>query len=123
VTDRGTRLDPNWEPSPKNIAFAESIGCNWKWEAPKFKAYWLSKAGAGATKLDWDMTWDNWARKAVERMGGPVIASAVQSITKPKESIPEIARRLGYAWAITPSGARRQLRPGDALRPGERLAP
>lgn len=36
-------------------------------EAAKFKDYWLSLSGRNATKLDWQATWRNWCRNAIER--------------------------------------------------------
>lgn len=33
-------------------------------EAEKFCNFWISKSGAGATKLDWHKTWINWILKA-----------------------------------------------------------
>lgn len=36
-------------------------------EAERFKDYWLSESGAKAAKLDWQATWRNWVRKALER--------------------------------------------------------
>lgn len=35
-------------------------------EAAKFKNYWASKSGGSATKVDWKLTWMNWALKAEE---------------------------------------------------------
>jgi hypothetical protein len=39
-------------------------------EAAKFRNYWIAKAGAGASKLDWSATWQNWIINACEH-GGP----------------------------------------------------
>ena len=36
-------------------------------EVERFKDYWLSESGAKAAKLDWQATWRNWVRKALER--------------------------------------------------------
>jgi len=36
-------------------------------ELEKFKNFWISKSGAGATKLDWDATFRNWLLTAKER--------------------------------------------------------
>lgn len=35
-------------------------------EADKFRDYWMSNAGKTAVKLDWQATWRNWVRKAIE---------------------------------------------------------
>jgi uncharacterized protein YdaU (DUF1376 family) len=64
VSKRGSRIDPEWT-LPKEWA-------DWAKEqrptldvqsvADQFKDFWISKAGAGATKLDWQATWRNWVR-------------------------------------------------------------
>lgn len=38
-------------------------------EAEKFRNYWTSKSGSGATKVDWMATWHNWILKACEDFG------------------------------------------------------
>lgn len=38
-------------------------------EADNFKDYWHSKAGANATKLDWEATWRVWMRKQPKSNG------------------------------------------------------
>lgn len=60
---RGTRLPDDWSPTPDDLAFAEQHG--WSGdplttEVLKFRNYWTSKSGAGATKLDWHRTFCNW---------------------------------------------------------------
>ena len=60
---RGTRLPPDWEPTQVDINFAVSHG--WsderiKVESLKFRNYWTSKTGQGATKMHWGRTWQNW---------------------------------------------------------------
>ncbi len=39
-------------------------------EAEQFAAYWTSKAGSNATKLDWHRTWIAWALKAEGKRNG-----------------------------------------------------
>jgi hypothetical protein len=60
---RGTRLPHNWVPNQININFA--VSHNWQdgligVEGLKFRNFWTSKTGQGATKLNWDRTWENW---------------------------------------------------------------
>lgn len=60
---RGTRLPDDWELGADNLKFAQGRG--WRLaeieiEAAKFRNYWTSKAGAGARKVNWDRTWQNW---------------------------------------------------------------
>ena len=35
-------------------------------EADKFRDYWLSVSGSKGVKLDWQATWRNWVRKALD---------------------------------------------------------
>ena len=63
---RGTRLPDDWTPSDEEVQWAESQPrrVNVSMEAEKFRDYWTSKAGQGATKLNWTRTWQNWIRNA-----------------------------------------------------------
>lgn len=72
VSGRGSRLPPDWDPGESGFAFAAQQGLtNGKaqGELAKFRDYWTAKAGADATKADWQATWRNWVRKAVEHGG------------------------------------------------------
>lgn len=66
----GTRLDLSWKPTPDTMAWsmdqARQVGLDITREWAKFQDYWQAKAGAGGRKVDWDATWRNWIRKAVE---------------------------------------------------------
>lgn len=42
-----------------------------KYQTTKFINYWRGRAGAGATKVDWVATWENWMFKAQEDITGP----------------------------------------------------
>lgn len=67
---RGTRLPAGWQPSrtPANEAAEQALSRDQlRGELAKFVDYWAAKAGAQATKLDWDATWRNWIRNAAER--------------------------------------------------------
>uniref|UniRef100_UPI0035D03964 hypothetical protein n=1 Tax=Bartonella sp. OT172YNZD TaxID=3243572 RepID=UPI0035D03964 len=64
--NRGCRLPDDFEP---DYDFAIEAGLpseRVKVEIAKFRDYWRSKAGANATKIDWQATWRNWIRKAVD---------------------------------------------------------
>lgn len=66
---RGSRLPPDWSPGESGFSFAASVGMNRSRadaEAAKFIDYWASKSGKDATKNDWEATWRNWVRKAME---------------------------------------------------------
>jgi uncharacterized protein YdaU (DUF1376 family) len=62
---KGTRLPAEWFLPWDWEAWA--LGAGWdqetvRIEGEKFRDYWHSKAGSGATKLDWQATWRNWMR-------------------------------------------------------------
>jgi hypothetical protein len=77
---RGTRLSEDWRPSEPTIAWSRQmsgeVDITAEWS--KFQDYWLSRAGAGARKTDWDRTWKNWLRKALDdsRRRGPTRTAA-----------------------------------------------
>lgn len=76
---RGTRMAPDWQPSPENRSFASSRGvpeAEIAKEAQKFRDHWLSKAGPGGVKLDWDATWRTWIMKACEWRGWAPLTQA-----------------------------------------------
>lgn len=62
----GTRLSEDWRPTLETMTWSRScadrVDITNEWA--KFQDYWMSKAGAGARKVDWDRTWKNWLRKA-----------------------------------------------------------
>lgn len=58
--NRGTRLSKDWVLPDEWKAWAMSQGADATLEGEKFYNYWISKAGQGATKLDWGATWKNW---------------------------------------------------------------
>lgn len=65
---RGTRLPADWVPEswpgpdddPRTVLTLELQ------ELPKFRDYWISQPGQKGVKADWNATWRNWIRKAVE---------------------------------------------------------
>lgn len=64
----GTRLQEDWKPTEATMAWTrQQVGLDITNEWSKFQDYWLSKPGAAARKLDWDRTWKNWVRTAIER--------------------------------------------------------
>ena len=69
----GARLSADWQPSSSELAYATSAGLSERqisFEVEKFRNYWLSRTGAGATKRDWSATWRNWVLNALERQHG-----------------------------------------------------
>ena len=69
---RGTRIEPEWSPSlndretARNEGFSDSEIDR---EALRFRDYWVSRAGPGGVKLDWQATWRNWVRTSAEKLG------------------------------------------------------
>jgi hypothetical protein len=62
---RASRLDADWKPNEELVRWSrtEFPGLDVIAHTDHFVDYWVSKAGAGATKLDWDRTWKNWMRR------------------------------------------------------------
>jgi hypothetical protein len=69
IPKKGRRLPPDWSPSPANRQYAADLGLNADRTADDFRGYWLAKAGAGAVKLDWSLTWQGWCRREADRRG------------------------------------------------------
>ena len=71
-TKRGTRLPDDWRPTRCEANSAVEDGHPLDWldtQLASFCDYWHAKAGAQATKLDWDATWRNWLRRANDQPG------------------------------------------------------
>lgn len=67
---RGSRLAPNWFPTPTDYAFASSEGLTREEinrEADRFRDYWTAASGRNACKLDWQATWRNWIRSDLRK--------------------------------------------------------
>lgn len=67
---RGTRLPDHFKLDQATIDWTtkqpnpHKINPNTEYE--KFRDYWRAKPGKAGIKLDWDATWRNWWRKALE---------------------------------------------------------
>jgi len=75
TSKRGHRIPGDWAPSEHLLAWARDNGLAEAviaMETDNFRDYWQAKAGADATKLDWDKTWRTWMRKRMT--GGPALA-------------------------------------------------
>lgn len=69
VCKRGARLPDDWKlpvdwQQWARVNFPATSAEAVTLEADKFRDFWCSKAGQGATKLDWQATWRNWCRTA-----------------------------------------------------------
>lgn len=88
---RGSRLPPDWQPSPELCEFAASLRLDPAHIAANFRDYWHAKPGAGGRKANWPATWRMWCRKEAER----TVAHARQG-PPTKLSQNEIMRRAIY---------------------------
>lgn len=86
---RASRIPADFEPIPEPEA---ESGIDRQKELSNFRDYWTSKARDN-TKLDWQATWRQWARKA-DRPGVSRFAKPAQNITVPsrQERDPELTR-------------------------------
>lgn len=67
--DRGSRMSHEWRlPSAwGEWAMGEGLPeLSVRREADRFRDYWLGRPGREGTKLDWEATWRNWIRKALD---------------------------------------------------------
>jgi hypothetical protein len=104
---RGRRIPVDFTVTPEMVAWANEHcpGIDGRTETQKFVNYWRSATGKGATKLDWELTWQNWLLNARDRYGAGARASPngakpsttdirVNAILALKETLPEQQRTL-----------------------------
>lgn len=66
---RASRLPSDWKLPKRWGEWAAESGVPEKrirFEAEKFRDYWLAKAGKDAAKRDWFATWRNWIRRVLD---------------------------------------------------------
>jgi hypothetical protein len=100
---RATRLSPEWWPSVEDVNYAIAKGLSEQrvsTESEKFRNYWTAKSGAGATKLDWHATWQNWIITAAQQTGGPQNGQRKQSSSDRALELAELARSAERARGI-----------------------
>jgi uncharacterized protein YdaU (DUF1376 family) len=66
---RGRRLPQDFAMTEEHRKFASEIGADVDREFPKFRDYWIAQPGQKAVKTDWNATFRNWLRRAVETNG------------------------------------------------------
>lgn len=69
---RATRLPDDWVLPTEWKEWALRIGLQPREvvrEAAGFKSYWLNCAGGKGLKLRWELTWQVWCRRTLERAG------------------------------------------------------
>ena len=61
---KATRLSADWTPSAEDREYLTTKRPDLEIDlvAENFRDFWISKSGAGATKLDWSATWRTWVR-------------------------------------------------------------
>ena len=94
---RGTRIDPDWQPSQADLQHAFKKGLTndtTREQAERFRDYWISKAGAGGVKLDWSATWRNWIASYCERSAKAGRSNPVRNNGKPQTFLGETLRLI-----------------------------
>ena len=82
---RGSRLSSEWQIPDDWIAWAAQQGIASqaaRFEADKFRDFWISKPGQGGVKSDWQATWRNWIRNVITR--DPKMAQQQQQSKRPR---------------------------------------
>jgi 5-methylcytosine-specific restriction endonuclease McrA len=101
---RGSRLEREWWPSTSEVDYALAKGLDLDHvniEAQKFRNYWTAKAGAGATKLDWTATWQNWILNAKESRNGQAKPDIIERGRRLADRARELERQ--YAADFKPA--------------------
>lgn len=96
---RATRLPDDFPVTDELAAWAATEAPN---AGPRdhedFCDYWHAKAGKDATKLDWDLTWKRWMRKASDerasRPGGRAASSPRPGPDQRAAEVADLAARL-----------------------------
>lgn len=69
---QGTRLDPDWKPSPQDYAYARSLGYDEKIIdelVEDFRFYWIDGPGRNKTISGWNKRFQVWCRSDKRRPG------------------------------------------------------
>lgn len=109
---KGHRLPEGWQPKPLPTEIAEGVA-GWvpgaiEREMSKFRDWAASAPSSKALKSDWDATWRNWLRRAIEDGKHNRTGNTGQGRTS--AAAQEVLRRIGGSGA--PLGA-------DAGRTGD----
>lgn len=72
---RGTRLPEDWEPAALTESLAAISLADAAKELERFRDWAAAAPGEKGVKLDWDATWRNWLRKAMEEGRVKVVAN------------------------------------------------
>src|SRR5207248_4930287 len=63
---RGTRLPQDFAITEEHRKFASEIGADVDREFETFRDYWIAQPGQKGVKTEWNATFRNWLRRAVE---------------------------------------------------------
>lgn len=94
---RGIRIPTGWAPSDELITAMRVQGIPdplARRELLKFRDYWAAQPGAKGRKADWDATWRNWLRRAVE-MQPNARPNGNTPLGSTEEHMARVAARLG----------------------------
>lgn len=85
VKQKGSRLSAEWQIPDDWITWATQQGIASqaaRFEADKFRDFWIAKPGQGGVKSDWQATWRNWIRNVISR--DPKMAQQQQQSKRPR---------------------------------------
>jgi hypothetical protein len=97
---RGRRLPPEWAPGANLVAWAREQNLPDEYcrrQTEKFVDYYTAQTGAKATKADWDATWRNWIRRAVEERPPAAAGTKSRQQQETDDLFERAARRMGVA--------------------------
>jgi hypothetical protein len=91
---KGCRIPKDFGLTDERRAKAVAQGLNPELELEKFTNYWGAKAGASATKLDWDLTWNSWCLNGAEFLARDAGRRGRAPSPSPSERDAKEARKL-----------------------------
>jgi hypothetical protein len=107
-TRKGTRRCPaDWQPREEEAALAASLGLDGEWQAEKMRDHTFS-----TPRSDWDATYRNWLRDAVDR-GQARNGNGRHSSAPPRAAVDEADR-------MEPADLVEQWRKRQTVAPSER---
>lgn len=91
--NRGTRLPEGWTPARSQAtldveAASGLTAAQLADQLDRFRDYWRGVAGAKSLKRDWDATWRNWVRRAVDKPSRQAETDAWYARAKARASNP-----------------------------------
>lgn len=87
----GHRLPEDWTLTPESQEFARGLGLHPDTEFDQFRDYWRSVPGSRGLKIDWDATWRNSCRRAVDRPASRQTSEKPVITWRPPPDKPEAA--------------------------------